>query len=162
MRDNVIYGEFVKAALQDRLDLVRERGWEFATCDMEEYALELLAECGVDADDTPSGIIDNALINGCHGYLANYSGYENLQEAMEAYEKGELIYLNIPNESRARELIKQQETLQSQINDIENETFGEELTAEQEAELNELTAELKDVQEKLNDIYNESVYIKYL
>lgn len=112
-----IQGEFVTQAIQDRIDLVR-RTWEFTTAGMEEYFIELIEQCGVDSDDTPSYIVDNALVNGEFGYIGNFNLTKD--EALEKYEQGDAMYYeDLESEKENAERAKRLKELQDELEKYE-------------------------------------------
>ncbi|MBR8466536.1 hypothetical protein KDE13_09335 [Campylobacter sp. faydin G-140] len=83
---------FVREALEARMKVVRNRyGWEFPSTEIEEYFLNLFENCGVDMqNDTPSSIVDNAIVNGSYGHYTDF--FESEKEALCAYENGDLMF----------------------------------------------------------------------
>lgn len=91
---DIIRGNFVVEACRDRYTLVtlpQAHNWApFSTKGMEDYFFDLIEECGVDIDKSPSEIVDGALINGEWGKASSW-GY-SYEEAKAKYEEGKLMY----------------------------------------------------------------------
>ncbi|MDR0920561.1 MAG: hypothetical protein LBM93_15145 [Oscillospiraceae bacterium] len=64
--------DFVRDALQSRFDEVKSRWACEATSRFWEEFLDMMVNCGVKKDDTPSIVVDNYLINSDHGPISDY------------------------------------------------------------------------------------------
>lgn len=116
----IIRGEFVTEAIRERIDLVKERGWEFTTDGMEQYFIDLIAECGVNSDATPSAIADNALINGSFGYIGKFDLTK--AEAKELCEQGNIMYYeDLESEKDYKERMERIDNLNKDIENAEQE-----------------------------------------
>ena len=93
----IINGDFVIEACRERYNKVTAQtgdggyGWApFDTQGMEDFFFNLIEDCGVYADKTPSDIVDNALINGEWGKASDW-GWDK-EEVKEKYDNGEILY----------------------------------------------------------------------
>ena len=165
-----ITGEFVREAIENRINKVRNYGWEFATPEIESYFLDLIADVGVNADQTPSGIVDNAILNGEHGILAD--GFMNCDEgdddfieyliangADETACKYDYMFLH---DSNSKETYEKYKTLRDKIDFIESQRDENPQDMESlerlERKQEELESELNDLR---REILNNVAFVNY-
>jgi hypothetical protein len=67
-----VCSDFIRDALEMRYNEVKERWACEATERFWEQFLDMIVDCGVKEDDTPSIIVDNYFINSDHGPISDY------------------------------------------------------------------------------------------
>ena len=85
--------EFVREACNARFDWIENfyKDWRVVPEAIKENFLDTIEEAGVEADKTPSYVVDNFIINGEWGPASKW-GWSK-EEAQKQYEEGEITFI---------------------------------------------------------------------